>query len=587
MKKQILTGVTLAGALLAFGCGNDRDSFNDVVLAPTVTATTTTTTTTSSTSTSSTSTSSTGTTTTSTTATNTVPANALYIQPGAAPGGNGSSASPYNSISTAAGTAPAGAFLYVLPAANNAAIVENVQLKDGQQLVGKGAPSVINGKQFARVIADNTYPRITGTVTLANGNTVSGFEFVNPTGSAITGDGIVSANLNNIKVTNATGVAVNLVRASGSLSLTDSDIEINAAGSVFDLVDIRTDEFNSQGGPDQAGTETRITPANAAATTDITVTGNTLLGNGTNFSAVAVGQDESNGTQFRPTTRLRNVTVSNNTARYVNFEGFWVQAQDESATVAMNSNTVESSTYGLWFIGQGAAAHNVVTVNDNQIKAGSYALELDTASSTTSSMNRNNLAVNASYAVRPFGQTAPAPITTQDAGVNVYVSAGTASIVDFANNVVAGGSSALDFLLTNDVSTDPVGYIRVLGNTITRFAASTSQTAAFSMNPATGQTQRLAVRDNVAGNTQFLFSGSNSAVTANLSVLRNTFFNYSFTVPANNTVKAELSGTQGSTFFSAAPTGAANVATDNTTPLTINNGGTLGTLNAGEANIPQ
>lgn len=45
MQKRSLATFTLASALLAFGCGNDNDGFNDVVLAPTATLSTLTTTT--------------------------------------------------------------------------------------------------------------------------------------------------------------------------------------------------------------------------------------------------------------------------------------------------------------------------------------------------------------------------------------------------------------------------------------------------------------------------------------------------------------------------------------------------------------
>lgn len=580
MTKQIFTGVTLAGALLAFGCGNDRDSFNDVVLAPTSTATITTTTRTTTSSTTSQST--TSTTSTTSTATNTVPANALYIQPGGAAGGSGSQSAPFNSIGAAVAAAPTGAFLYVLPAANNAVINESFTLKDGQQLVGKGAPSVAaSGKLQARVIANNTYPRLSGTVTLGNNNFVSGFEFVSPTGSAIQGSGINSANLNNIKVTGAGAVAVNLVRVSGTVSLTDSDIEAGTSVFAGDLVRIRTDEFSSEN-----DATTAETAAGAAGTANITVTGNTLLGDGLNTEfGVLVGQDEASGATNRTATRLSTVNVSNNEVRFVTTAGIGVQSYDEVATITVNGNTVEYSRAGILEESLGnVSSQDALTATGNTVKTFGSTIRAELAHLSSANINNNNVAANVSYgAIAPTVQPPAVAQADSDAG-NIFVSTGPASVLDVNSNTIQGSTTPIYLNLSANSSTEAAtGVTRVLTNTITRYGANNNQIYVQFAATGAGAAQRLAVRNNIATNSSLFIQATDNAITANLSLLANQVNQMSFNLPTNPnpTVKAELAGNNGDTLFTS--TAAANVS-PNATPVVIV-GGTLGTLGANGAAI--
>lgn len=589
MKHQFLTGATLAGALLAFGCGSDNDGFNDVVLLPTATVTTSTTTRTPSSTTStsgstSSSSNATTTTTTSSTATNTIPANALYIQLGAASNGTGAQGSPFNRISTAAAAAPANAFLYVLPAANNVPVVDDVVLKDGQQLVGKGAPSVVNGTGAGKVIAANTFPRITGSVTLADGNLVSGLEFVAPPGSAILGDGVRGATLDNLKINDAGAEAVRLVHVSGAISLTDSDIEsINTATA--NLVRIRTDAFTFQ--------EQRLTPevanpsGDALTTTDITVSNNTLLGNGSNRVALLLGSDEGVSSAFHPATRLRQVSVSGNTSRFV-FSGVTLESADEQSSTSILDNTVEYTGSALSLQSFGSSSSDEFTVRNNNLKADGYGAQVYLTGDSSLSLATNTIGVNQYYAVVAPTAVIPTP-RANDSGVGISVSTDPRCVADVVDNRVQGGVQPLNVATAvdaNSASTAATGYIRVLRNTLTYFNANSTTDIPIRLGTAGTGAQRLAIRDNTALQSTITFSASASTVVANLSLLRNSVVNLRFGFVGNPVVAAELSGTNGNTLFT--ESAANNVPTvAGTTPVFFIPNSTLGNLNANQAMIPE
>lgn len=291
--RKSLTGLTLVGALLAFGCGSDSDSLNNVTLLPTATATTITSTS-SSTTTTTTSTSSTSTTSTATT-------KVTFVQLGGG-NGTGSETSPFNTIQAAVQAAGEGETIFVYANTAAPATVEpgNITLKPGQKLVGQGA-----GLSF-RTISAGARPVLGGSVTLADDSSVSGFEFRNTVGTAVVGNRRNNVTVSNNLFTEVSGVSIECGSCTGAIVVQGNTVNRTTAPSGFNIpyaINAGTASYY-----DKTESSRTVSPVATILVADNVVSGGnettSFISNGINLSTLA-SQDFSTSSVI-----VRNNTVS-------------------------------------------------------------------------------------------------------------------------------------------------------------------------------------------------------------------------------------------------------------------------------------
>jgi len=160
-----------------------------------------------------------------------------YVDSAAAPGGDGTSANPFQTMATINGVTgdgttnddldQAGEYIYVENGAG-AAVTGPITLEDGQQLIGDGAALVVAGQTLATAGANSILSAATGTiVTLGTGNTIAGITIGNGTGNAtgLSGTSFGTVTVDNV-VLNAGGSALSLSTgafAGTGFTSTDSD----------------------------------------------------------------------------------------------------------------------------------------------------------------------------------------------------------------------------------------------------------------------------------------------------------------------------------------------------------------------------
>ena len=139
----------------------------------------------------------------------------------AAPGGNGTTSSPFATV--AAAQSAGGNLIFVQ---GNSVLNQAVTLTSGQLLMGDGSSAPLplaNGGTVAlpNLIAGGLAPQfssITGpAVTLASNNEVAGFNFSSITGSAIVGSNITNATIRDDSFTSLTGNGIDISHASGTV----------------------------------------------------------------------------------------------------------------------------------------------------------------------------------------------------------------------------------------------------------------------------------------------------------------------------------------------------------------------------------
>lgn len=154
------------------------------------------------------------------------------------PPGDGSFADPFTTVAAAVAASAAGDTIFVFQGAGP--YNEAVNLLANQSLVGEGSGLLTRGDIRAQtVVPPNGFPVITGTVTLADNNTVQGLRFEDITGIGV--GAIVAPFVDGTpQVTDGTIVGNQLVENSGGIILNDADGTWTITGNTFqdNLVDI-------------------------------------------------------------------------------------------------------------------------------------------------------------------------------------------------------------------------------------------------------------------------------------------------------------------------------------------------------------
>ena len=161
----------------------------------------------------------------------------VHVDSNAPGGGNGSISAPYNNLPAAqTGSAPND---IILVDAGSQFSGQGIALQASQRFLGEGIPHTVDTVQAGTI----TLPTVTGgtvlpvvsnspsdTVTLANGNEVSGFTINNSGGEAITGNGISgTTNINNVAINGGLS-GINIQNSSTTATVTNVPITGAATG---------------------------------------------------------------------------------------------------------------------------------------------------------------------------------------------------------------------------------------------------------------------------------------------------------------------------------------------------------------------
>lgn len=155
--------------------------------------------------------------------------NIQQVSTSAAPGGDGTTASPWQTVAQAQ---LAGADVILVQ--GNSILTTAVTLADGQQLLGDGSlqPLALDGGGTIHVptqIASGAMPQFNGVggtaVNLGSHSTFAGFKVLNNSGNAVVGSGVSDVTLRDLTFQNITGDAIRLTNSTGAVTLQNMNID--------------------------------------------------------------------------------------------------------------------------------------------------------------------------------------------------------------------------------------------------------------------------------------------------------------------------------------------------------------------------
>jgi hypothetical protein len=160
-----------------------------------------------------------------------------YVNAAAGAGGNGTSASPFNLITSVNGASAAGSFIYVYTGTYNGGLT----LKNAQVLTSETNALVVGGNTLrnAQAVAVPMLSHSgTSTVLLSTGNTIDGFNITNSVGNGISGSAIGTTQIADITVTVSGGTALNAT-GSGTLTVTGTVNTLsNTSGTALNVANV-------------------------------------------------------------------------------------------------------------------------------------------------------------------------------------------------------------------------------------------------------------------------------------------------------------------------------------------------------------
>ncbi len=358
---------------------------------------------------------------------------------------NGTYESPFSTLLAAQNASGPNDMIYVFQGDGTTRGMDaGIALKNWQSLFGSGTKQTISTSVGRINIPAQTAraPTITNTtgsaVILANGNEVSGMNVQVLAGNGITSPtAIVGANIHhNIVSGDVDHVGINLL-GSGNISVTNNQLtssETTGRGIFISILEGTFVQGNisnnvitgySQGilvlpsiGP---------SPTPSTASTNMTISGNSLTGFGSNGIITTQGMANS---VFRVTNNVFNDTLSNSASAGAITFGTGVSVWAGSSRYYFDSNTIvmTSSNSGacIGFGNLGSAPNSArVSITNNNIMvgsaAGSYGVNMNAGLNSTNCLTMTNNRI-----------TLQNPAST---GISISGSTGIVNIDDFSNNI--------------------------------------------------------------------------------------------------------------------------------------------------------
>lgn len=375
----------------------------------------------------------------------------FFVNNQAANGGNGSQATPFNTLAAAIAAAGTGDTIFVSRGdGTNTGLSGAVTLPAGVNLIGEGQGLILS----QTVVPQGQAPVLTGPITCGGNNTISGLIL---DGSASTG--VIVNGVSNVNVTNNTfrNSATNYVSgtdAVGTITVSSNTFEASAGGYVNVLnssgttatVTMENNTFTNTG---VAG------PANAFV--DVGTTGSAMMaftarGNTINSPSATATSDIGISGVSRDTSTL-TVTIDNNTVDGTGSNGLFFDANDTSNLNGTVSGNMLSNCggNGLFMV----ANDGTTTISGNVVNTTTLnGLDIDFSEGGIFVVSNNNISNTGGDGIDYFDLTTidPAKLAIRNnmvsnAGANallVEIQSSASVCVDVTGNTVDDDMEFLD-----------------------------------------------------------------------------------------------------------------------------------------------
>ncbi|NET55692.1 MAG: right-handed parallel beta-helix repeat-containing protein [Symploca sp. SIO2E6] len=261
-------------------------------------------------------------------------------------------------------------------------------------------------------------PTVTGTITLGNNTTLSGFAIANVDGNGIQGTNIQNVTIRDNQITNATRGGINLVNIGGTNIIRNNQITNSGGAGISaqtagDSQQQLTLESNTISGSGQQG----INLDNLSGTS--LVRNNQITGSG---AEGIFAQTAGNSQQ--------QLTLASNTISGSSQPGIFLQASEDSQqTTTLSSNTIDSNSGQGIFIQASGNTLQLVNFDSNTINntilksdgSGGQGIFVQAAENAQQQLTLNNGTVNRSAGQGIFLQAA------ENAGQQLTINGGTVS----------------------------------------------------------------------------------------------------------------------------------------------------------------
>lgn len=349
------------------------------------------------------------------TATVTLLGRGFFVNNQAAPGGTGTQQAPFQTLAQVA-TAAAGV--------NGAEIV--VFRGDGTSNL-LNTPIALGGNQTLRGLDPANPPTLTGPVSFSNNNRLQDLRVFNSPGSAVNAVGATGGSIQNVAVANATTRAIDFTDASGSVSIGNCTFQNGGVFTVFTNSFVGSLILNVQGCTFTNTSSSVSTFVSGAASQNLTVNQCTFTG----------GPDIAMGMTCNTSNTTCGITLTNNTVQGAGTALSGMAIVSRGATMLsgriLANNITNCTTEGISTV---AFENSTVRLrfNDNRT-LGNQGAGFD-ASATDNALVNLAMQRNTSNIFR-FGQGIPSVFNVEDFNSFNTTNTGTLSILGTISSIPA------------------------------------------------------------------------------------------------------------------------------------------------------
>jgi len=270
----------------------------------------------------------------------------FFVDNTAAPGGNGSQASPFNTLAQAIAAANSGDTIFVERGdGTSTGLSDDVTLPQGVNLIGEGTGLILS----QTIVPQGQAPVINAMVTVSGDNTISGFIFDDVSDEGIFGDGFTNVTITNNTFTGEGGIQVSLADVAGAITISDNTFSMDnyADATDIDTAASGTCTFVLNNNTFQQKTST----ADADDCFQIEVDGSTIATiqmNDNMFNSLTTGDPLERGLFLElDDDSATTLTASGNMAIFMYESWFELDAADQSTlTATLTGNVMDQNVIG-------------------------------------------------------------------------------------------------------------------------------------------------------------------------------------------------------------------------------------------------
>ena len=286
--------------------------------------------------------------------------------------GNGTYENPTGTVQDALNVAQSNDIVYVQSGTNPG--IPAFTIPDGVSVLSTGPVQRIDTVQLKAVqlplSGSGNFPTVTGTISLGNDTTLSGFAIANAVGSGVQGTNIQNVTIQDNRITNPTQQGINLIGVTGTSAIANNTITNSGLQGIFVQAfgSNQQEILASSNTISGSGSQGIFIQAAEGARQKFTANGNTVSGsngqgifaqasgsttqelaiNNSRVDSTRVGSDGTGGQGIfvqSANQAQQNITVDGSTVSNSAGQGIFAQASGSGQqNFAANSNTVSNST---------------------------------------------------------------------------------------------------------------------------------------------------------------------------------------------------------------------------------------------------